>query len=232
MSTAASECALRLQPQFGSAPIELSQFDCIVAGYTGRDSESVRHHIKELAAIGVPEPPDVPMFYPMPAGHATTADTIKVYGDNTSGEVEPVLIRYRGVDFLGVGSDHTDRSLETVDIAESKVACPKPMAPTVIEIGQWEHFDWDGCTMRSWVDGVLYQSGSLSRLREPTGLLALLAHRGSGTVDGNLVCFAGTVPLMDGVFVAGTKWDIELELPDKSMIKHSYSTVVELGENR
>lgn len=232
MNTATSRRALQLRPQFGSSPIELSQFDCVVAGYTGRDSESVRHHIRELAAIGVPEPPEIPMFYPMPADRATTAATVTVHGDNTSGEVEPVLIRCGGTYFLGVGSDHTDRSLETVDIAQSKASCPKPLSPTVVEVGRWDAFDWDGCTIRSWVDGVLYQTGSLSRLREPSGLLALMAQRGGASVDGDLVCFAGTVPLIGGTFVPGTKWDIELELPDTSVITHSYSTVVELDEDR
>jgi Protein of unknown function (DUF2848) len=231
MSSTTSGRALHLRTLSGAGSIEMPEFGCIVAGYTGRDSESVKHHIRELAEIGVPAPPDIPMFYPMPAGHVNVADLIVVHGDNTSGEVEPVLIRHGGVDFLGVGSDHTERSLETVDIAESKSACPKPIGSTLIEIGEWASFDWDGCTMRSWVDGELYQSGSLSRLREPGGLLELMAER-RGPLAGDLVCFAGTVPLLNGVFVAGTKWEIELELPDGSSIRHAYSTVVELSENR
>lgn len=35
----------------------------IVAGWTGRDEAALRHHIEELAAIGVPRPSSVPVFY-------------------------------------------------------------------------------------------------------------------------------------------------------------------------
>ena len=45
------------------------QFDLemvVVAGYTGRDRASVMHHIDELAAIGIPPPPTVPMYWKFP----------------------------------------------------------------------------------------------------------------------------------------------------------------------
>ncbi|MEO9527100.1 MAG: DUF2848 family protein, partial [Roseibium sp.] len=35
----------------------------IVAGWTGRDRAAVDHHIEELAAIGVPTPSSVPLYY-------------------------------------------------------------------------------------------------------------------------------------------------------------------------
>ncbi|WP_397517462.1 MULTISPECIES: DUF2848 family protein [unclassified Rhodococcus (in: high G+C Gram-positive bacteria)] len=35
------------------------------------------------------------------------------------------------------GSDHTDRQLATVDIGDSKRACPKPVGPRVVEIADW-----------------------------------------------------------------------------------------------
>ena len=35
----------------------------VVAGWTGRDMSAVQHHIDELAAIGVPAPSTVPLFY-------------------------------------------------------------------------------------------------------------------------------------------------------------------------
>src|ERR1700742_3311801 len=37
--------------------------ELIVAGWTGRDEAALRHHIEELAAIGVPRPSSVPVFY-------------------------------------------------------------------------------------------------------------------------------------------------------------------------
>lgn len=208
-----------------STPLILTEFRVIVAGYTGRDEAQVRHHIDELAAIGVAPPPQVPMFYPMPDSAATTAAVTPVTGSNTSGEIEPVLIRHAGQNYLGIGSDHTDRTLETVDIGESKQACPKPIGLGVVEIGDWSSFDWDNCHARSWVDGVLYQSGSLKGLRRPDDLLAILADRlGDFDDAGDYVCFAGTIPLLDGKFVAGTEWELELALPNGLSLRHTYTT--------
>lgn len=221
--------SLVLHPIGSHDRLGMTGFRIIVAGYTGRDEAQVRHHIDELAAIGVAPPPQVPMFYPMPDAAVTTAAAAPVTGSNTSGEIEPVLIRHRGKNYLGVGSDHTDRTLETVDIGQSKQACPKPLGADVVEIGEWSEFDWDNCHARSWVDGVLYQSGSLAGLRRPDALLAILTDRLDGFGGGSdYLCFAGTLPLIDGTFVAGTQWELELTLPDGRSLRHSYTTTKEL----
>ncbi|MGV9674020.1 DUF2848 family protein [Nocardia sp. NPDC003482] len=196
----------------------------LVAGYTGRDEAAVRHHIAELAAIGVAPPENVPMLYPVATATVTTAAATPVPSADTSGEVEPVLLRHRGRYFLGVGSDHTDRALETVDIGESKRACAKPLGATVVEIGDWARFDWDACRARSWVDGRLYQDGTLAALRAPGDLLAVVAER-IGDDGGDLVCFAGTLPLLDGRFTPGHRWDLELVLPDGRALTHTYTTL-------
>ena len=51
--------------------VALTDFDLVVAGYTGRDEASVKKHIDELAAIGVAPPETVPAFYELPASLAT-----------------------------------------------------------------------------------------------------------------------------------------------------------------
>lgn len=195
----------------------------LVAGYTGRDEAAVRHHIDELATIGVAPPPEVPMFYAVEPGTITTASRTEITGLQTSGEVEPVLLRRDSRWYVGIGSDHTDRELETVDIGESKRACPKPIGPQVVQVDSWEDFDWDACRARSWVDGQLYQDGLLSALRTPANLLTVLAER-QGDKGDDLLCFAGTLPLLDGTFVYGTRWDLELTLPDGIVLTHSYTT--------
>jgi predicted amidohydrolase len=206
----------------GSVIHMAGHYRSIVAGYCGRDEAAVQHHIEELAAIGVAPPPEVPMFYPMPTGLITTAADHSVSGDNSSGEVEPIIIRHNGEYFLGVGSDHTDRTLETVDIGESKRACPKPVAVTVVPIEDFSTFDWDACQMRCWVDGTLYQEGTLKGLREPADLLGLLDIR-TDVGNSDFVCFAGTLPLIDGVFTPGEKWRIQLELPGGKILEHNYT---------
>ncbi|QBJ97484.1 DUF2848 domain-containing protein [Rhodococcus sp. ABRD24] len=223
MTGSATAAALTFGLLDSTETIRLAAARAIVAGYTGRDEVAVQHHIDELAAIGVAPPEQVPMFYSIEAVTVTTAPNTPVAGSYTSGEIEPVVLRYCGRYFLGVGSDHTDRQLETVDIADSKRACPKPLGTTVVEIDDWADFDWDACRARSWVDGKLYQDGTLVNLRTPQNLLRILTDR-LGDSGEDLICFAGTLPLLDGEFTPGNSWDLELTLPDGRTLTHSYTT--------
>lgn len=196
--------------------VALTDFDLVIAGYTGRDEVAVRKHIDELAAIGVPPPETVPSFYEMPVSLATQSECIPVTGSNTSGEVEPVLVRASGKLYLTVGSDHTDRDIERENVAKSKAACAKPLGVTVVEVAEP---DWDAITASSTVDGVSYQQGMLSALRVPTDVLALR----EGSVERDLVLFCGTLPLLSGEFVAGADWKLALTLPDGTELTHAYS---------
>ncbi|MDX1607313.1 MAG: DUF2848 family protein, partial [Candidatus Competibacterales bacterium] len=103
----------------------------LVAGWTGRDRAAVERHIEELAALGVPPPSTVPLYYRIAAGLFTTDGRIQVVGDHSSGEAEPVLLDDGDRLWLGLGSDHTDRDLETHSVALAKQVCAKPLAPGV-----------------------------------------------------------------------------------------------------
>jgi hypothetical protein len=46
-----------------SKPAVVGINDLVIAGWTGRDSATVEHHIAELQAIGVARPRTVPCFY-------------------------------------------------------------------------------------------------------------------------------------------------------------------------
>ena len=196
--------------------VAVADFDLVVAGYTGRDEAAVKHHIDELAAIGVPPPDSVPAFYELDAALATQAAAISVDGTNTSGEVEPVLVRAGGKLYLSVGSDHTDRDIETSSVKDSKAACPKPLGTTVIPV---DDPDWDAIIAESTVDGVRYQYGPLSALRIPTDVLALLDR----PAERDLVMFCGTLTLLDGKFVPGKAWTLSLALPGGPELTHAYS---------
>jgi hypothetical protein len=52
----------------------------IVAGWTGRDEAALRHHIEELAAIGVPRPSSVPVFYRNSLNNIMQTDRLEVLG--------------------------------------------------------------------------------------------------------------------------------------------------------
>jgi Protein of unknown function (DUF2848) len=196
--------------------VTATDFDLVVAGYTGRDEAEVRKHIDELAAIGVPPPDSVPAFYPMDAALATQAASVSVDGVNTSGEVEPVLVRIGGKLYLTVGSDHTDRDIETSSVADSKAACPKPLGSTVVAV---DALDWDSIGAESTVDGEVYQTGTLKALRIPTDVLAL--HDSPAEAD--LVMFCGTLPLVNGKFVPGKDWTLTLTLPGGVVLTHAYT---------
>lgn len=201
--------------------IALGSFRLVVAGYTGRDEAAVRAHIDELAAIGVPAPESVPMFYELDEALVTQADAVPVSGANTSGEVEPVIVRTGGRLFLGVGSDHTDRDIERESVAASKAACPKPVGRSLVEIRPG--MDWDAVAAASSVDGRRYQDGLLSALRVPTSVLDL--HDSERSHDGDLLIFCGTLPLIDGEFVAGRHWELSLGLPTSESLTVTYDIV-------
>ncbi len=100
----------------------------VVAGWTGRDTAALNAHINELAAIGVAPPKTVPIFYRNSASLLTSAPQIETVGNKTSGEVEFVLYSLDDGLWVGVGSDHTDRQAETVNVSRSKQMCAKPVS--------------------------------------------------------------------------------------------------------
>jgi hypothetical protein len=88
----------------------------------------------------------------------------------TSGEAEFVLVQSdRGV-LVGVGSDHTDRVREAVDVAESKALCGKVISQEVWPLQELQTH-WDRLELRAWTtdgDGRrLYQEGRVDALLEP-----------------------------------------------------------------
>src|SRR3954451_14217327 len=116
-----------LHERHGKQPITVQPAALIVAGWTGRDEAALRHHIEELAALGVPRPSSVPVFYRNSSLNLTQAPVVEVLGPDTSGEVEPVIVAVGDQLWLTVGSDHTDRKAETQGIALSKQLCPKQL---------------------------------------------------------------------------------------------------------
>ena len=102
----------------------------VVAGWTGRDVAAIEHHIEELAALGVPRPSSVPLYYRVATQLLTQSPAIEALGDQSSGEAEPVFFFSRGEWWLSVASDHTDRHVESYSVAVSKQMCAKPVAET------------------------------------------------------------------------------------------------------
>jgi hypothetical protein len=205
----------------------------VIAGWTGRDADAIRHHIDELAAVGVPPPSTVPLYYRASAQMLTQADVIEALGPDSSGEAEPVLMRADGQWWLTVGSDHTDRRVETYSVAVSKQMCAKPIARAAwrwddvaayqdeIELGS--RILEDG----RWVD---YQRGTLASIRPLAQLLAsgpLASHpdpAGAFQFCGTL----GAIPNAQGAGIrAAAEMEIRLHDPRRRRsIVHRYAVRV------
>lgn len=199
----------------------------VIAGWTGRDAAAVEHHIAELEKLGVPRPASVPIFYRVAASRFTTAACIEVPGNESSGEVEFALVQHEGRLYVGVGSDHTERKVETYNVTVSKQMCEKPIAPLL-----WAYDDvkahWDRLILRSWAcDGarrVLYQEGPVTAMRDPLELIRRYTD-GKGLADGTAM-FCGTLTAIGGIRPA-PRFEFELEDPVRDLrIRHGYDIAV------
>jgi len=207
-------------------PVGAAFDNLIVAGWTGRDVTALEHHIQELAALGVPRPSSVPVFYRASVSLLTQTRRLQVLGDDTSGEVEPVLFGLPDGMYLGVGSDHTDRKAEAMGVALSKQLCGK-----VVSEELWRFDDvaahWDRLVIRSFatINGqrLLYQEGALAGMRTPSDLLSL--YDGSTTLKPYTAMFCGTVGAIGGIRPA-SRFEMEIEDPVLGrMLKHGYEIV-------
>jgi Protein of unknown function (DUF2848) len=188
--------------------------DLVIAGWTGRDVAALNHHIEELKAIGVQPPSKVPLYYRVAAQMLTQADKIQVLGDDTSGEVEPVLVGAADRLWVTVGADHTDRKLESYGVAASKQVCPKVIGRTAWRFEDVEPH-WDRLMLRSFVteggQKILYQEGPLAKIRAPRELIAGWRN-GEKRLPAGVAMFCGTMPAI-GAIRASTQFEMEIEDP-------------------
>jgi hypothetical protein len=220
------DLAFTVDAQDTTTPLTLPIDQAVIAGWTGRDPVARDEHIAELEAIGIARPATTPIFYRVAARRLTTADSIEVSGGDSSGEVEFVLIGWQGRIFVGAGSDHTDRKVETYSVTVSKQMCDKVMAPVLWEIEDVADH-WDRLILRShaWIGGarVLYQEGTLDAML-PVGDLIARGFGGKGLPDG-CVMFGGTFAAKGGIRPA-SRFEFELEDPVlKRSIRHGYDVV-------
>jgi hypothetical protein len=210
-------------------PIEVEPTQLVIAGWTGRDRAAIDHHIEELAAIGVPRPSSVPLYYRVSVSLLTQATQIEVLGAGSSGEVEPVLVRARGRWWLTVGSDHTDRDAERVGVALSKQLCAKPVASSA--------WDWATVAARADIIGlrseifeygrwVRYQDGRLASIQPLEQLIAGLP--ADAPVADGLVLFCGTLGAVPDASGRGVRPAARMRLhliDGDHTLTHEYATI-------
>jgi hypothetical protein len=215
-----------IEAKGATTPLTLAIEQAVIAGWTGRDPVARDKHIAELEAIGIARPATTPIYYRCSARRLNQEDKIEVCGENSSGEVEFVLIGWQGRIFVGLGSDHTDRKVESYSVTVSKQMCDKPIASTL-----WELEDvighWDRLILRAyaWIKGKreLYQEDTLDVMLPVAELLA------RGFPDGKLpdgcAMFGGTFAAKGGIRPA-SRFEYELEDPLlKRSIRHAYDVI-------
>ncbi len=184
--------------------VKIKHVYCI--GYAGRNLEKTMEHIIELEKIGVPRPEEIPTLYPVRRNSLNQTGEMQVLGDESSGEAEIVLVFGDTADelYITVGSDHTDRSLETVDINKSKQICDKPLAQKAWKLSDVINH-WDDLILTSQVmmDGEWqdYQRANINEII-PFDEIKSFLNKKSVPMKNSLV-FSGTVPLLNG-FKYGT----------------------------
>ncbi|MGY6269177.1 DUF2848 domain-containing protein [Achromobacter denitrificans] len=186
--------------------VEVEFNTVIVAGWAGRDMAAIEHHIEELAAIGVPRPSSVPLYYRIADNQLTQDEAVQALGEESSGEVETFVFAVDGEMYVSIASDHTDRKLETYSVAMSKQVCVKPLARSAWRLADVADY-WDELVIRSYIveNGVevLYQEGPLASLRTPQDLIAgytggtAVLPQGAGMTCGTVGAIGGIRPSVD-----------------------------------
>ena len=200
----------------------------VIAGWTGRDHEAMETHIAELEAIGVPRPVTTPCFYRGATSLLTQEPRIQAVGGDTSGEVEFFLLQHEGTIWIGVGSDHTDRALETHSVSLSKQICAKPIGRTLWPLTDTEDH-WDALVLRSFATidcaRTAYQEGPVTTMTAPADLIARYRDAGGAFEDGTLM-FCGTLAVHGGVRPAD-HFEIEVHDPVRGRTSaHAYDIEV------
>jgi len=217
---------LELVKKCGTEQLSFDAKCVACGGWTGRDRALVMKHVEELAKLGIPPPKKVPLLFPVSRYLLTQDEEIEILAQESSGEIEYVILIGSDAMYVTVGSDHTDRELERFSIEKAKQACPK-----IIARQGWLYGDvrdhWDEIILRSHVtkEGkrTLYQEARLDNIIDVDKLLALEdgKYRRNGAVF-----FSGTISTHGGLVFADR---FEMEMVDLKLsrrIGHRYDVNV------
>ncbi len=229
-----SRITFRLHQGKSVKPLEIEYQHLFAIGYAGRNMEKTRNHISELEReLGVPAPKRIPTIFECSHLLLTQDEELQFVGGRTCGEAEYIILLCNGKIYIGVGSDHTDRELESQSVLKSKQICAKPIGSDI-----WDYDDlkdhWDSIRIRSFQQEggveIPYQDGRLADILQPEKILSELNER-LGDI-GNSVIFSGTVPVID-IFRFGEAFRCELvdDILSRS-ISCFYRVKVITGEER
>ncbi len=222
-----------LQEKSGSRKLAIAPERIYNLGSATREKKSADAHQEEVADIGVKIAFDrpAPRIYPMDTPIVTTADRIGVLNEQTSGEVEIVLVVSDDL-YIGVGSDHTDRILEKTSILWSKQACANVIAPELWRFSEIEAH-WDKCRLTMEYDGKPYQDVAVGVFLSPRRILEILRERLLKMPARDFLVFCGTYATVDKKIHFGSRWSFALHDPVLNRaIEHAYTSTNLLDEVR
>jgi hypothetical protein len=155
--------------------IDFQPVHIINAGYTGRDQAAVQAHIDELKEEGIPAPDKTPVYFIKFEERITQDNYFEVLDETDhSGEAEFALLFDKDEIYVGAGSDHTDRKLETIDIPKAKQIYPNTISRDLWKLSEVVGH-WDDIIIRSWikVDGVrtLFQEAALTAMLDANDII-------------------------------------------------------------
>ena len=209
-------------------PVELVFNSCVAIGYAGRDQQSVRLHVEELAKLGVPRPASIPSMYWVSPDVIECTDRIQGVGEETSAEIEFFMAPdAEGRLYFTVVSDHSDRKLESVSVSKAKQICPKIIGPEFWALDDVkDHWDDIQLTCHAFLpEKQLYQDAPISSLLGWDKLLELA--RADAPCEGPVAFCSGTIPVKGGELRYARAWDIKME--DKKLgrcIEQHYDVLV------
>ena len=132
-----------------------------------------------------------------------------------------------------MGSDHTDRKVETCGVTVSKQMRPKPVSRELWNYDKLEDH-WDELMLRSWVarrgKRELYQQDSVTKMLAPRALMERYLGK-PGVLPAGTAMYCGT-PAVTGESGGGERFEIEFEDPRlKRKLQHAYAArVLEIAD--
>ncbi len=170
----------------------------INAGYTGKDMKSIMAHIEELKEKGIAAPDSVPAFFPKSPNLLTQDEMLYTLDSSDhTGEAEFVIFFHQDKIYISVGSDHTDRIMEKVNIPKAKFIYPNVVSREAWDLSEIEDH-WDDINLQCWVlvdnEKRLFQETKVSTFLSPQDLVKRVKNLllNPDDVEG-LVIFSGTV---------------------------------------
>lgn len=205
-----------------SGPLSATINRVVAAGYTGRTRHLVEAHVAELKELGIPAPPHVPMLFPIIPGLLSQSSATTVLGEETSPEVEYVIFRVDGLDYVTVGSDQTDSVMEAQNAPIAKNMCLKSIAKDAWLIDEVvDH--WDELELSLTCNGKLMQKGKVDQMMTPSDLRDFVAEHDGPVHEGRLI-FSGTLEMHGRC--PKTKTEMVIRLNDPVLgrsIEHRYT---------